>query len=366
MSDGDSVVLYADDPGAANFIAALASGLRDHGITPLIFGDAIGAQQLGSLGASYSDGVGAASALDGAVGLVVGTSENLNTRSGLLVSLAQNRGIPSFGVVDAPSFAVERFLDEAGRLKIMPDWVLVPDEASRLALLESGIDAARVVVVGHPHFDYVANARQDLECIGAKKLRQRLFPEAAGLPIIVFLAEISDGLKPHSFRRSADYTLDGWGDDDRRTHVVLQELIDAIEALGLDCFKVLRLHPKNDEDEFGRYLEWFDRVSKDETALEVVFTADIVTGMSTILLAEAAILGRPVLAILPREVERDWLPAEAAKHIACVTQPEQIGPAIEAQLSTPQIWQPEPNAAERAAAFLAAHIPVTTRVTSQC
>jgi hypothetical protein len=82
---------------------------------------------------------------------------------------------------------------------------------------------------------------------------------------------------------------------------------------------VLRLHPKNTRDEFAAYLGEFDEVSAGGDPLALIHSADAVVGMTSMLLLEAALLGRPTLAIVPRAVERDWLPSIRAGVTRCAT-----------------------------------------------
>lgn len=55
----------------------------------------------------------------------------------------------------------------------------------------------------------------------------------------------------------------------------------------------------------------------------MVHAADLVVGMTSILLVEAAALGRPVLSIVPIIGQREWL-GELSKDIICVSNPEGI------------------------------------------
>jgi hypothetical protein len=73
----------------------------------------------------------------------------------------------------------------------------------------------------------------------------------------------------------------------------------------------LRLHPKNDREEFTEYLSSFDQISEGGSSLEFIFCADLVVGMTSMILTEAALLGRPTVSIVPRRIERDWLPTIA-------------------------------------------------------
>ncbi|MBT7486090.1 MAG: hypothetical protein HN673_06960, partial [Rhodospirillales bacterium] len=70
---------------------------------------------------------------------------------------------------------------------------------------------------------------------------------------------------------------------------------------------VLRLHPKNTRQEYSVYASEIDHISDSGSPLDVCFAADLGVGMTSILLIEAAILGRPTLSIIPRDVEKNWL-----------------------------------------------------------
>lgn len=305
------VVAFVEDPGAANFVAALARPLAEAGLCVEVFAEGAGARQLGRLGTAHSPLTAAERSLEGAAAVLVGTSEDPDALGHNLVANAQRRGIVTIGVVDAPSNATHRFRGRTDDpLTFAPDWLLVPDDATRAAFVALGHPGDRIEVVPHPHLAVVAARRPQLERAGRPALKARHFPAAGNAPVVVFLSELSDGLDPASFRRSADYTLAGWGDDDRRTHIVLQEVLDAVAELDPRPHCVLRLHPKDRAADYVRYADRIDQVSAEEPAIEIVFAADLVVGMSTMLLAEAAILGRPVLSVLPRESERAWLPAE--------------------------------------------------------
>ena len=51
--------------------------------------------------------------------------------------------------------------------------------------------------------------------------------------------------------------------------------------------------------------------------LDPVFAADAVAGMTSLLLLEAAYLGKPVLSLVPRSVEADWLWTIRMGHTPC-------------------------------------------------
>lgn len=317
------VLIYVEDPGAANFVARVPSGLRSRGYSVL----------LGTRGnaKSYLEGQGidsvvipesvtAESLLESCRPrvLLVGTSEDLEPLGLNLIAHAKGKNIGSVGVVDGVANAAFRFRGKTNDpLAFSPGWLLVPDGPTKKAYVHIGFPAERIVVVGHPRYEEVKDQAGRFERIGLQELRRRLYPGARkNQKIAVFLSEISTGLNPEQFKRSKAYRLSGRGKSIYRTEIVVEEFLDAIAPYRSDVYAVLRLHPKNKRQDLARYHREFDQVSHDEPALEVVYASDLNVGMTTILLQEAALMGKRTLSIVPREEERAWLPGS----IECVTE----------------------------------------------
>lgn len=144
---------------------------------------------------------------------------------------------------------------------------------------------------------------------GRAALRARAFGAAiaAERPIWVFLAEGVDQLNPAESNWSSQYTLTGRGNSKFRSVIVLQEVIDAALEMQPRPWLVLRLHPKSQEADFASVAGEVDLVSREENPLLLISAADLVIGMSTMLLVEAYLLGCAHLSVLPRPCERQWL-----------------------------------------------------------
>jgi hypothetical protein len=258
--------------------------------------------------------------------LVVGTSENIRTPAFDMLQTARELGIPTVGAVDSATNAAYRFRGVGTNpLAHAPDWLLVPDDATRRAFEQLGHPSNRIAVCGHPQYDAVMALAESLERVGRAAVRRRVLPpEAANRRVVLFAAEVSTGLNPGQYRRSSEYTLKGVPESIGRTEVVLDEFIRAVVTLSQRPYLVLRLHPKNEVSEFQRYLKAFDHLSVGGSPLELAFASDAVVGMSTMLLMEAALMGVSTLSIIPRAVEADWLPSIAAGWTACAVTPGQI------------------------------------------
>lgn len=82
----------------------------------------------------------------------------------------------------------------------------------------------------------------------------------------------------------------------------------------------------------------FDFISSGGSPLELIYAADLVVGLTSMLLLEAALLGKPTLSIVPRRGEMDFLPTIRMGITPCVTTREQLSSALAGLLQDrPQI-----------------------------
>ena len=332
------VLILVEDPGAANFVADLPAMLTDASLTTRLVAAGPAANQLGIANARFETAPPGCSADELIAStrprvIVVGTSEDPDALGLNLVDAARRLGIASVGVVDGAAHPELRFRGQGDDALVhAPDWLLVPDEATRRAYMACGFDADRVCACGHPLFDRIRTTRRSLDAEDRQQQRDRLFGDIGERPAIVFLAEVSDGLDPSQFHRQADYTLAGSGRSDRRTDIVLDEFVAACDAARPDAFTLLRLHPKNTDDEFAAYTDRFDQINSNGPVAPLLHAADLVVGMTTVALVEATLLGRPTLSIVPRPQESAWLSTIASGITPMVCRRSDIAPALRATL----------------------------------
>lgn len=335
---GGTVLMFAEDPGAFAYLEGVEAALRQEGF------DVVSAPPT----SDDADGV-----IDRAqpAAVLVGTSENLDSFAFGLTERAKARRIPTFGAVDSAANAAFRFRGRSAEaFAHAPDHLLVPDAATRGAFVAHGFAPEAITVTGHPRLAEIARLRAHMNEEDRRAARARHFPAAGKRPVIVFVSELSTGLGDDPFRRTDAYTLDGTSGSDARTEIVAEEMLRAARALPSDPWLVLRLHPKQDPDDIARLAAGFDQVSRGGPGLEAVAGADLVTGMTSVLLAEAAVLGLPVLAIVPDPAERAWL-GDMAGSIACVASRPDLEEAL---AKWPAPLPPQPEGGDPAARMAAA------------
>jgi hypothetical protein len=185
---------------------------------------------------------------------------------------ARALGIPSVALLDhwigyAERFTLSRPFDA------MPDIIAVMDDYARDRLVAVGADAARIVVSGQPALDRFVTTP---------------FPPRApsGERVVLFASE------------PLEEDVGG-----ARGYVESDALAILLDALGdIPARPVIRPHPRESPDRLQRVLERHERAARIEaggSAMDAIANADVVVGMTSVLLLEAALAGRHVLSIQP-------------------------------------------------------------------
>jgi hypothetical protein len=325
-----------EDPGAANYLAQLPASLAGRGRLVKVLANGHARQHLLQLGVhpeSVQHPVAPGRILASVKPriLIVGTASNPNTLGLALVAEARSTKIESIGVVDALINPDHRFRGQSDKpLAYAPDWLFVVDELTKAAYIALGYPAEQIIVCGHPHYDYMRTVKKKLENEGQNALRQRVLPGAPKeRKVIIFATECSARLcrlQTGSPVRDdlADYTLVGRKTGKGRTEVVLEEFLDAVQLVRPRPYLVLRLHPKDTLEDYIEYADEFDLVSSGDSPFELIYAADLVVGLTTMLMLEAALLGKLTLSIVPRAVEMDWLPTVRVGITPCATTRKQF------------------------------------------
>jgi hypothetical protein len=307
-------LIYVEDPGAVNFIMNLPKILNSNGYKSIILANGASCQYLDARGISYDD-VSIKSPkqiLDFYKPSVflVGTSENINSLGLLLTNQAKLLNIMTIGFVDMVCNAKRRFKGySSNSLFYSPEVLLVPDLNTKDTYVGLGYNDGNVIVTGHPHYEFVYNWGKKASNKDKTLLRNEIFPEALNSrPVVVFISEGKDLLDETASLRNDKYSLVGRGGSNFRTLIALEELIDGLVSANLKAHIVLRLHPKDNKSDYENIINEVSQLSIEENPLEVVFAADLVVGMTSMLLLEASILEIPTLSILPIESEKKWMP----------------------------------------------------------
>ena len=343
-----TVLFMARDAGAATVLAPVARTLLErYDTTPAIvaYGKAAPAFEAGGLPAiafpEEPDPEQVARLLEreGAAALLTGTSMRTE-RDARFWDGARIAGVPSVAVLDHWRNYAERFTIEEP-FDRLPDVLAVMDECAAREYERLGLPADRIAVTGHPHLSSLAPVAP----AERSQARRELGIDAAR-PVVVFASEL---LSAHYGTGPERPSYLGYTE-----HDAAGALADALAAVGPDALLLVKLHPLEPGEAF---LELTERDGPPQTRVlrayaprKTIALADLVTGMTSTFLLEAALMGVPALSIRPGELRREHFIAIHAQSIPSVVQRNGVARAVAGALAGPRephVARFEPGATER-------------------
>ncbi|HWG33425.1 MAG TPA: hypothetical protein VN650_04595 [Gemmatimonadaceae bacterium] len=299
-----TIVAVAGDPGGARALAPVIERLRSRaGVAVRAIAYLHAREVWGKRHIAFEEANARASDVLDAVrtiapdGLLVATSANGVDLERAFTAAANELGLPSVAVVDFWSNYRLRFESSSGSLEL-PTRIAVMDAVAEAEMVALGFPASRIVVTGQPALGELVRSLRHKSAIERNSTRGDLG-----------LAE-SDRVILFASQPIAASPVE-WGYSER---TVIPALIDALSSIGRrrgeKLHLVIRPHPRETP---------FHWASPDETALtvqtsalgeglDVALAADLVTGMTTVLLVEACLAGCVVASLQPGLRLEDPLP----------------------------------------------------------
>lgn len=259
-------IAVAHDPGGANAVAITVAALRQLGWVVDAYAKGPAIRQFQRLAVPCRpvpcDYRGVIPQLEGEL-LLAGTSQHDRFELDC-ISWAASVGIPSVGMIDYWANYRTRFLpvDPRQAEPVFPDLITAIDEDCAAEMVADGIPAGRIRVVGQPYFAWLV-ARQQPRVCRPGPVRNILFasqPEANEIEVLHTVAEVLAG------------------------HKHLERLL-------------IRFHPRQADRDPS--LELLIRsglpfaVDDSTDVLATLAQQDLVLGISSVILIEAALMGVP-------------------------------------------------------------------------
>jgi hypothetical protein len=319
------ILVHVEDPGAVNFLKSLPEILLGLGLNVVMICQGVAASTFRDHACFYpvkTETAGEILDQLDPVLIIVGTSENPNSLGLMLVEEAHNLGIYSIGMVDMFCNADKRFRGNSDdAFKYCPNELFLPDDSTKNQFLDLGAPAQKLTVVGNPAYKNALNFREKMEQSGF--VRETVSLNKTRLRIL-FIAEGWDKLNLDASRINSNYSLYGRGSSDFKTIIAMEELVDSLARAGKEFHTTLRLHPNSEYADFMDIAQEFDDVSVGGDVYELCWGYDLVVGMASMLVLEAALLGIPTLSILPDSSEKRWMPNLDIGPTTCVSVREDL------------------------------------------
>ena len=261
--------------------------------------------------------------------LLTATSANKVDLEKLFIEQARGQGVPSLTVKDFWSNYALRFSAPDGRLCYVPDRIAVMDELARTEMIAAGFAPECLVVTGQPAFDDLSACRASFGPEQRRQIRSALALDDDEL-LVLFASQPFGELYG-----SAEGSVAHLGYNE---HIVLDALQTALAQLaqqqGRRIALVVRPHPREPADAFALRAGAGFRtcLSTGGDSRQFVLAADLVVGMTTVLLVEACYLGCPVVSLQPGLRQPDCLPTNRSGLSRAAYSPADIVPLLETML----------------------------------
>lgn len=313
-----TVLLFSRDPGGANTIIPLYQPLIDKGYNVKLFGKDSALKKYADFklpAINIEDSVSGTDirAIETFIKaekpdfIITGTSGDDFTERYIWKS-ADSSGIPSFAILDQWLNYGVRFsrysvahlakYEEDKNHPFLPTKILVMDDYAKKEIVADGIDESRVLVTGHPYFEMLLKYRDSKTQNNGLEFKKQTGIVSTDF-VITFASEpISEVYK------EPDDAPHYWGYTER---TILRSILSALQKI-TDTYSrnvtfIVRPHPKEKEDGCSDIFEMYRssrlniQIDKKANAWDLMVNADLVCGLSSMFLIEAAILGRPVMSV---------------------------------------------------------------------
>jgi hypothetical protein len=245
------------------------------------------------------------------------------------IAAARGIPIPSLAVLDSWLNYSNRLSGSGGRLDYLPDRIAIMDKRAQVEMVAEGFDPARLVVTGQPAFDNIVRSREQFTSAHRQALRGQ-WGVGESERVVLFASQplsVLYGTDPANPAYMGFYE-----------HTVLPRLVAALEAIATDSGRavalVVRPHPREDRGWLEGLRSAAVRivVSSEGDPREAALSADLVTGMNSVLLMEACYMRCLAVSLQPGLRRTDVLPTNRWGFSRAVYREEDIKPVIEQML----------------------------------
>lgn len=312
------VILYARDPGGVNVIAPLYYAIKQRGYKIKLFSKDMGIKRFQSLECPVQDImqiindvsieeinqllkkykpkciITATSADDFVEKYLWNSGKTLNIYTIAVLDQWMNFR------VRFSNYSVNQINNSTNKEKLIfiPECIMVIDRYCQDELIKIGIPKENIIITGQPHFLSVYNKAKELKKVDVRgKIRNHLGISPNDYVVTYASEPFAEVYKVEDVNKSY------WGYTEISNFKVLYEALYQVEEkIKEDIVLVIKIHPKESDNKYNKIIENLSKkikiiIDKTTDALEMISASDLVCGMSSMLLVEAAIIGTQVMSI---------------------------------------------------------------------
>lgn len=330
-----SVLVVCGDPGGGNAVAPVVEALRREGIVTVearAYKQTQNVWSRRSLAFEPLDeamNVKQAVALIGKYGIqlvLTGTSVNSVDLEKNFILAARQSGVPSLALLDFWSNYRLRFSDASGYLACLPDRIAIMDQRAHQEMIREGFKKESLVITGQPALEDLGKWQNRFSPEKKAEIRKELNLKQADV-MVLFASQPLSEIGPAD---EQDPNYRGYTEN-----TVLPLLCAALKRIGDSLQRrivlIIQRHYREDPAKFEslelKGVSW--KVAVPEEPYDLALVADVVSGMNSIFLLEAASLGCLTVSLQPGLRVRDKLPSNLNGMTIPVYHQEEIEPVLE-------------------------------------
>ncbi|MEK7540639.1 MAG: HAD-IA family hydrolase [Patescibacteria group bacterium] len=283
------IIFTAQDPGGFNAIAPVIKKLeKDKRFNMSVILAKHACLLAEKLNIKYSDAGKKSFNINGADLVFTGTSF-ADSIEKIIIAMAKAKNIPTISIVDfwtdyAPSFSDP----ETGNLKYLPDYILAVDEIMKKQMTADGLPANKIFITGNPYFDSFS----------------KIILHKPNKAHIAFFSQPFSEIYKNSRK---DYKNCTKFDEVQ----VFEDIVKALEKIDLNKKIIINFHPRSKKlDKFDKIIKNSNiKIEKEKKPYnkELIKKSEIIAGINSVVLFEAAMLGKKVLSYQPNLKGADLL-----------------------------------------------------------
>lgn len=313
----NKVLLFSRDPGGANTVAPLYKKLIEKGYNVNLYGKDVALNKYNEYGLKGIDINTKLSCIskdeihkfllkEAPNFLITGTSADDFTEK-YLWECAEKLKIPSFAILDQwvnyglrfSEFGVSELKEYENKREhsYLPSKILVMDNYAKKQMIKEGIGKDKILVSGHPYFEYLINKKETINNEVIKVFRESISSNDNDYIITYASEPISQTYN------ESDNSEHYWGYSER---TIFKEFISVLNEVAQKSHKkiklIIRLHPKESENNYNDLIDNINNnisvlIDKKLDGFEVMCASNLICGMSSMFLIEGAVLGKPIISM---------------------------------------------------------------------
>lgn len=311
------VLLFSRDPGGANTVAPLYKKLIEKGYCVKLYGKDAALNKYNEYGLKGIDIISRLSGIsqdeihkfllkEAPNFLITGTSADDFTEK-YLWKCAQELKIPSFAILDQwinyglrfSEFGVSELKEYEKKKEhiYLPSKILVMDNYAKEQMIKEGIAEDKILVSGHPYFEYLINKK---ETITDKEIKN--FRESIGVDEDDYIITYASEPISKTYNES-DNSEHYWGYSER---TIFKEFISVLNEVAQKTNKktklIIRLHPKENENNYNDLIDNINNnililIDRKLDGFKLICASNLICGMSSMFLIEGAVLKKTIISI---------------------------------------------------------------------